>query len=262
MRYFPQLETRTAGQYPLRRERHERVVRHESLDGRLRSYYDPQGARVRWTLEYEGLTDGERERIDALFAECEGRLESFLFLDPAANLLKWSEDFEEGVWTVDPGIGLTTGRPDPWETTGATKVQNSSPTNQAISQTIAAPGQHHYCLSLFASGASTLLTLRIDAGGVVMERTVRTKPEWHRYTFAAQPGTAAETVKFSVIVPPQSQVEITGIQAEAQPAAGGYRRTNSRSGVYLQARFAEDRLAWTQQAPNNNAAAIRIESRP
>jgi hypothetical protein len=52
------------------------------------------------------------------------------------------------------------------------------------------------------------------------------------------------------------------MQAEAQPGPGGYRRTNSRCGLYANARFAEDELAWTQQAPNNNAAEIRIESRP
>lgn len=262
MRYFPQLETRTAGQYPLRRERHERVVRHESLDGRLRSYYDPQGARVFWTLEYAGLTDGERGAIDTLFDACEGRLETFVFLDPAANLLKWSEDYEQGVWTVGPGIDVTAGLPDPWETTRATMLVNTGAANLAIAQTIPGSGQHQYCFSVYAAGGGTPVTMRIDSGGVVRERTVRPKLEWSRYTFAARPGTDAETVTFSLILPPQSQIQVAGMQAEAQPAAGGYRRTNSRSGVYLNARFAEDRLAWTQQAPNNNAAAIRIESRP
>jgi hypothetical protein len=61
---------------------------------------------------------------------------------------------------------------------------------------------------------------------------------------------------------PGQAVALTGMQAEAQPGPGGYRRTNSRCGLYANARFAEDELAWTQQAPNNNAAEIRIESRP
>ena len=69
MRYFPQLETRTAGQYPLRRERHERVVKHESMDGRLRTYYDGNASRVGWVLQYEGLTDGERGPITGAIGE-------------------------------------------------------------------------------------------------------------------------------------------------------------------------------------------------
>ena len=79
---------------------------------------------------------------------------------------------------------------------------------------------------------------------------------------SAKPGTNAETVTFSLSLDAGQSVTVTGLQAEAQAAPGGYKRTNSRCGVYLNARFAEDELAWTQQAPNNNAAEIRIESRP
>jgi len=120
MRYFPQLETRTAGQYPLRRERHERVVRHESLDGRLRAYYDGTAGRVGWLLRYEGLTDAERGAIDELFTECEGRLRDFVFPDPAANLLHWSEDYSPSFWTVDPPLQRQPAKDEPRGTTRAT----------------------------------------------------------------------------------------------------------------------------------------------
>ena len=261
MRFFPQLETLTAGQYPLRRERQERVVRHESLDGRLRTYYDGNGSRVGWVLQYEGLTNGERAAIDALFNECEGRLQSFTFLDPAANLLRWSEDYSQSVWTVDPMLDLTPAFDDPWQMTRATVVSNAGSTAQKLSQTINASGMLQYCLSVYAAGIGTC-TLRIDSGGVVEERLIRLAGPWQRYSFAARPGSAAETVTFSLVLAPGQAVSMTGMQAEAQPAPGGYRRTNSRSGLYANARFAADELAWTQQAPNNNAAEIRIESRP
>lgn len=261
MRYFPQLETLTAGQYPLRRERQERVVRHESLDGRLRTYYDGNGSRVGWVLQYEGLTDGERAAIDALFNECEGRLQSFTFLDPAANLLRWSEDYNQNVWTVDPMLNMTPAFDDPWQMTRATVVSNTGSTAQKISQTINASGMLQYCLSAYVAGIGTF-NLRIDSGGVVEEREIRLAGPWQRYSLGAKPATAAETVTFSLVLAPGQAVSVTGIQAEAQPAPGGYRRTNSRSGLYANARFAEDELAWTQQAPNNNAAEIRIESRP
>jgi hypothetical protein len=262
MRYFPQLETRTAGQYPLRRERHERVVRHESLDGRLRTYYDGNSSRVGWVLRYEGLTDGERAAIDALFAECEGRLQTFSFLDPAANLLKWSEDYNQTAWTLGPLLFTEPGHPDPWDTFRATLVRNDGSALQGISQTIDASGTLQYCLSVWAGGAGSKFRLRIESGGAVTERAFTAGPRYQRYTVSAKPGPAAETVTFSLLLEPGYALSLTAAQAEAQPAPGGYRRTNSRSGVYRNARFAEDELAWTQQAPNNNAAEIRIESRP
>ena len=261
MRYFPQLETRTAGQFPLRRERHERVVRHESLDGRLRSFYDGNAGRVGWVLQYEGLTDAERSAIDSLFAQCEGRLQDFVFLDPAANLLRWSENYSQSVWTADPLITMQSAPDDPWGTTRATLITNNGGTSQGIRQTINASGTLQYCFSGFFGGTGKF-KLRIDSGGVVVEREFRPPGAWKRYSVAAQPGSNAETVTFSLVLDPLETVKVTGLQTDAQPAPGGYRRTTSRSGLYLKARFAEDELAWTQQAPNNNAVEIRIESRP
>lgn len=261
MRYFPQLETRTAGQYPLGRERHERVVRHEALDGRMRSYYDGSAGRVGWLLQYAGLTDGERAAIDALFAECEGRLQDFVFLDPAANLLKWSEDYSKPIWTRDPMLALTPALADPWSTTRATGVTNGGAAPQGLAQTINAPGTLQYCLSAYVSGGGRF-RLRIDTGGVIEEREFLADAAWKRYSVSARPGSNAETVTFSLLLPTGQSVNVTGMQVDAQVAAAGYRRTTSRSGVYLNARFGEDELAWTQQAPNNNAAEIRIESRP
>lgn len=262
MRYFPQLETRTAGQYPLRRERHERVVRHESLDGRLRTYYDGSAGRVGWVLQYEGLTNGERTAIDELFLACEGRLLDFVFLDPAANLLKWSEDYSQGIWTVDPMLAMLPGAADPWQMTRATVVANPGAAMQGMAQTISASGTLQYCLSAFVTGNGQRFRLRIDSGGVVVEREFVADGAWKRYSVSAVPGSNAETVTFSLLLEPGQSVTVTGMQAEAQLAPGGYRRTNSRCGIYPNARFAEDELAWTQQAPNNNAAEIRIESRP
>jgi hypothetical protein len=262
MRYFPQLETRTAGQYPLRRERHERVVKHEAADGRVFSLYDGNAARVEWVLRYEGLTDGERGAIDALFATCEGRLRSFVFVDPAANLLLWSEDYGRSAWTQGAMLTATSGQSDGWGTMRATRLTNTGSAAQSLSQTIAAPGQLHYCFSVFAAGAGQRFRMRIDGGGAVIEREFTASEDWRRYSVAGKPDTAAETVTFSVTLQPGQSVLVTGAQVDAQPAPGGYRPTTSRRGIYPNARFAEDELAWTQQAPNNNAAEIRIESRP
>ena len=261
MLYFPQLETLTAGQYPLRRERHERVVRHESRDGRLRAYYDGNASRIGWVLQYEGLTDAERGAIDSLFNECEGRLQDFVFLDPAANLLRWSEDYSQGAWAVEPMIAMEPGPTDRWDRFRSTKVMNNGVMEQRISQTIAAPGSLHYCFSAWIQGTERPFRLRIVSGGVVFERDFVSRFNWKRFYVAGKPGSNAESVTFSLEIDPSQTIYVSGLQVETQPAPGAYRHTNSRCGVYPNARFADDQLVWTQQAPNNNAATIRIVGR-
>jgi hypothetical protein len=141
-------------------------------------------------------------------------------------------------------------------------LRNNGSVPQGISQSIPASGLQQYCLSVWAGGLGQKFRLRIDSGGVITERAFTGTNRYERYTVAAKPDSAADTVTFSFLVAPDNAVCLTAMQAEAQPAPGGYRRTNSRCGVYLNARFAEDELAWMQQAPNHNAAEIRIESRP
>ena len=258
MRYFPQLETNTAGQYPLRRKRTERVVPVDSLDGRRLAYYDGAAARVEWSLHYEGLTDNEREAVATLFFACEGRLLPFVLVDPAANLLRWSEDFAQPAWTVGPMLSVSAGAADPWSTTRASTIANGGAATAAVAQTIGAPGALQYCLSAWVKGTGAL---RIDSGGVVIDKTFATCAEWQRVHVSGKPNSAAETVTFSLRVAPSETVSVAGMQAEAQPAPGGYKQTTSRAGLYPNARFAEDEMAWTMQAPNNNAAVIRIISR-
>lgn len=245
----------------MRRERHERIVRLESLDGSTRSYYDGNGSRVTWLLQYEGLTDGERDALDGLFQECEGALLDFVFLDPAANLLRWSEDFGQSIWLKDPLLTLQPGISDPWGRTGATRFNNAGASEQRVAQTIGASAEMTFCFSLFALASGQRFRLRIDSGGIVSERAFVATTAWERYSFASNPDSSADNVTFSVVLEPGQYLSITGVQAESQPAPGGYRPTNSRSGVYPHARFATDELAWIQQAPNDNAAEIRIESR-
>lgn len=258
MRYFPQLETNTAGQYPLRRRRTERVAPADSLDGRRLSYYDSTAAQIEWTLHYQGLTDSEREAVSALFFACEGRLLPFVLLDPAANLLLWSEDFLQSAWTTGPLLTVSAGAADPWSTARASTITNTGAATAAIAQTVGAPGALQYCLSAWVMGSGTL---RIDSGGVIAEKSFTTGAKWQRAQVSAKPNSPAETVTFSLRVAPSATVSAVGMQAEAQIAPGGYMKTTSRAGIYPNARFASDELAWTMQAPNNNAAVIRIISR-
>src|SRR5882762_4471679 len=110
MLYFPQLSTGAVGQYPIQKRRLSRTVMNEVLSGAKLKLADPNMAAVEWTLDFQTLTDGERDSLAQLYGEVEGRLGNFTFLDPTDNLLCWSGKLDEAVWernsllTITPGI--------------------------------------------------------------------------------------------------------------------------------------------------------------
>ena len=57
-------------------------------------------------LSANELSDQEWQDIEDLFTEVEGRLQSFLFLEPGANLLSWSEQLSNPAWNKDAGLAV------------------------------------------------------------------------------------------------------------------------------------------------------------
>jgi hypothetical protein len=262
MRHFPQLSTLTAGQYPIRRIRRERVVKNERKDGGVSAYYDPEGAGVSWELNFHALTDGEKAALDTLFDECEGRLQTFLFLDPASNLLRWSEDYGQTAWTNGPLLSIVPAQPDPWGGTRASTIANPAGALQGLQQSANIPGTMRYCLSAYVRGNGAPFHLRIDSGGFVAEKSFTSNGTWMRYLVSAAPGGSADITTFSLLLPPGGLVDVTGVQAEAQPGAGAYRKTVNSCGIYPQARFEQDTILWQRNAPEDHSATIHIVSRP
>src|SRR5258708_36886874 len=87
MLHYPQLTSGSVCQFPVKRRTTLRTVSNELPSGDNIRMSDPGAAHVRWQLQYLGLTDGERTSIEQLFEAAEGRLTTFSFLDPPANLL-------------------------------------------------------------------------------------------------------------------------------------------------------------------------------
>ncbi len=242
MLYFPQLM-----QFPVQKRRMERTAGMEAADGSEVKIADPAARVVEWRLELDGLTDAEWEGIEALFDAVEGRLGTFTFLDPFANLLAWSEDLGAACWAREGEVVL--GIADPLGGTGAAAVSGS------VRQSIAAPAALRYCLSAWVrSAGASVATLRIGA----CVRAFAAGAVWNRVEFSAQPGGVEETVEFAVET--AGAVEVFGLQVEAQAGASGYKKTGGRSGVHSNARFAEDRLERRGEAVNWNAARVGIVS--
>src|ERR671910_288909 len=101
MLYFPQLATGASAQFPLEWRLIRRTIVNRTADGTLLKLDDPNAAGIAWSLRYQGLTEAERAALEALFHDTEGRLQTFLFLDPRGNLLTWTEDLSKPVWHQD-----------------------------------------------------------------------------------------------------------------------------------------------------------------
>jgi len=150
MLYFPQLESGATSQFPGGKQLVERTVINELESGDTLKLGDPDEARVEWVLKYEDLTDGEVAAIATLFEACEGRLQTFVFLDPHDNLLDFSEDPGAEIWRKDPMIEIAYGAADPLGTHRAVRITNLGQAPQRLDQTLPAPEGLQYCLSFYA----------------------------------------------------------------------------------------------------------------
>jgi hypothetical protein len=255
MQCFPQLATGALGQYPLSRTRRTRTVNNALADGRSIRLADPDAGITEWQLCFEELTDGELAALENFFATAEGCLNTFTFLDPAGNLLSWSEKFDEAAWEKGPLIQLAGGAADPLGTARAWQVVNTGAAAQELAQTLNAPAGYSYCLSVYARSAGTT-GVTLIRGDQRDGRAVG--PNWSRLVLAGQSESEEETVRFGLELAAGASVEVFGMQAEAQTGASLYRRTQARSGVYEIARFKADELKVTTRGPGRHACVVGV----
>ncbi len=259
MLYFPQLASGATVQYPFVKQRIQRTISNSLPGGNVLKLLDPGGARVEWELTFESLNDEERIRLEEFFSAAEGRLNDFTLLDPAQNLLVWSEDLQAAAWTKGPMLSVNAGVADPSQGTRATRVSNAGAADQRIQQTIDAPGWFQYCFSLYVrSDAAGSIDLFRSTGGTEETRRYALSTSWMRLALLGASQTVEESVTFGVSLPPGMAVDIYGPQVEAQPAPSAYRRTTSRSGVYRGARLDDDSLSVTSDGPEQHSCTLHI----
>ena len=236
-------------QYPLLRVRRKRTAANALGDGSAVKLADPAASITEWRLDYAGLTDAEAEALAQFFRDVGGRLETFTFLDPGANLLLWSEDLDQSAWEKSPLAVVHAEAADPFGGARAWRLANGG-----VMQTLNAPGWFTYCLSLYVrseQGGS----VRLARGGETAERAITAR--WSRVSFVSQRPDAEESVRFGVEAA-DGPVEIFGLQVEAQAAASGYQRTAGRGGVYPNARLAEDSFVQRTDGPGQHGCTLGI----
>lgn len=253
MSVYPQLISGTVSQFPLTKRLQTRTVINTLADGSSIKLADVYGGSTGWRLEYGGLTDAETASLRQFFESCEGSLNGFTFVDPAGNLLAWSEDLTNSAWQPDPLLTVTGGIADPLGGKQGFNLSNSGAAAQGVSQTLNVPGGYVYSLSVYAqANAAALVTLSIGN----QRKNVAIGTSWTRVTFTASGDSTASSVAFAIQCAPGA-IAIFGPQVEAQPAASSYKRS-STGGVYESARFQDDALPCTSTAPNQNSATVNI----
>jgi hypothetical protein len=255
MFYFPQLSSGATGQFPITRQRSARTVVNQSWQGYQVKLADPGAAITDWHLSFAEMSDQELAALEALFQAVEGRLTPFTFLDPADNLLAWSEQQSQAVWQAGPLLTLTGGVTDPMGGTAAYQVSNPTAATLTLQQSINAPASLDYCLSVYArSDQSTQVWL--VRGSATEAQAIG--PVWTRLTSAGQLQDTADSISFGIALDPGATVDIFGIQAEAQTAASLYKQTAETGGVYPNARFRDDALTITTVGPSRHSCELDI----
>jgi len=261
MLYYPQLESGAVSQFPVMRNMTMRTVANELPSGFTIRMADAGYQKVQWRLRYASLTDAERTALENLFEASEGQLNTFTLLDPTANLLTWSEDWTQGVWTADPLLEVTGGVADPLGGNGGIQLTNTAQSTRQILQSTNGPSSYQYCFSVYVrSNASTAIALLMSATGQTVVTQVMTMTAWTRVVTSGKLSVQADGIAFGVQLPAGAQVNVFGAQVEAQPQAGVYKKTTDLGGVYANTRFSSDAITFASDAPDQSSGQIELIS--
>jgi hypothetical protein len=254
MLIYPQLPTGALTQFPVQVRQQKRTLVNTAADGTVVKLGDPGAATMEWQLRYEGLSDAELAALLAFFTEAEGSLNSFTFVDPTANLIAWSNDLSNAVWTAAPLLSLTGAVADPDGGTNAWQVTNSGAAAQDLTQTVAAPGGYVYCLSAFAR-ASAPAAFTLLLGNNRCDQHLGSG--WQRFASTGTGDPSASSMTFGIELGPGAAVDIYGLQVEAQDSPSLYKASTS-AGCYENARLRDDALTLTSTDVNRHSATVNI----
>ena len=258
MTVFPQLVTGALAQFACEKRLYGRAVISRAADASTFAAADPDGRRVGWNLAYTGLTVGEFGALKDLFDASEGRLNTFLFLDPMANLLGWTEDLSAAAWHADALLGVSAGAGGP--AGNSFQLANSGAGWAELSQTLPAPTDFVYAFSIWARGTGAL-RLRRSIAGDSEEVEFALTPDWRRIQLNGAFPSVGLGISFSIGLPAAGVAEVAGPQVEAQLTAGAYKPSLGRGGIYPAARFGTDQLLSRVEAPDWIDSQVTIESR-
>ncbi len=256
MRVFPQLSTGAMAQFPFEPEIAFRTVVNSPANDSEVTYSDPDFEERAWLLRPRELSDAEWQQIETLFDDGGGLYDTFLFLEPGANLLAWSESSGQTAWVKSSGAATTDGIADPGGGSGG--ISASGPGGAILGQTLTIPAGFRYAASVWARTAAGGAKLRVTDGvGLQSEAAIGSDNVWRRYEALFPGGSVEEILRFELEVG-GATLEVFGPQLEAQASPSAYKRTTARGGVFPAARFDQESLGDRLTGQGRHSGALRI----
>jgi hypothetical protein len=259
--FFPQLSSGATVQYPIKKTHISRNIQNVLPDGSMILFADPDGWMLNWELTYSELNASDIGSLQTHFSNCSGPFHPFTFIDPTENMLLSSEALTNAAWLNQGGLAIAGNATDPTGGSAAFTVTNTSQAAQAITQPLNVPAGYQYCLSLYASSAAqTSLTLNRKGPTASQANSVSVRSAWARFVSSGQLNDSGIGLTVGFTVPAGAQVQIYGMQLEAQPDPSRYRPTAQTGGVFPNAHWASDQLMITAQGLNQFSSTFSIET--
>jgi hypothetical protein len=260
MLVFPQLPTGASAQYPFTRQLTQRSIRSAMEDGTNIALADSAADHLRWRIGFRDLSDQEASSLNTFFMSTQGNLLPFLFMDPAANLLTWSEDFSQSSWQTT-GLSFDTAIADALGGKRAVRAHNDSVGSASIAQQTQIPGLAQTCFSVYLrSTVPATATLDRTCGTQSQTLVVAVTPVWQRFCLSGQFSAITDLSRFSVTMPATSAVELFGPQLDAQTNSSPYTLSTGRSGVFISARFDMKQMDVRSTGPNRNDCVVYVRA--
>lgn len=256
---YPQLASGAVAQYSIQRVRRSGAARIDTPGGA--SIQGPaSGAQsVEWLIGYRGMTGAEAGELRALFEQCRGRLGTFLFVDPLANLLSSSEELAASLWQKQAGVVVSAGGWDAGIRGRIHTMTNGGGSEAGVAQSVGVDRARQYAFSGYVrSAVGASVVFRASAGAEAVQAVESAAGVWKRVYLPVRFAAEGTGLTCGVSVSGGASVEVCGLQLEAQPAPGVYKPSAIAGGVFPEARFGMDELLITAEDQDRFRADVTI----
>lgn len=253
--YFPILRSGSMGQYPVARKTGHGLVTTTTPGGVVWRGRNGAAAEVEWRLSYDELTDDEARALEQHFDAMSGAAGRFTFVDPLANLLRWSEDVSAEGWARGAGLASQAMSDEAGEVYFA--LSNGGGGEVTLAQAVSLPAGARLCFSCEVRGAAS--GVEVMAGGE--RRRASGGAAWRPVHATCQPLGSETAVMAGLALAAGAVVEVRRMQAEMQTAPTPYKASWEFGGIYESTRYGQDRLVVAATGPNRNRAQVRLKSR-
>lgn len=219
----------------------------------------------RWNLVYT-LSDAELAILEAFYVARGGKLESFTWLDPNGNLMRYSEDFTQTAWEKFT-VTVADAQGDPFGGIRAMKTTSSGSNGMLAASVLPDGGASGFLITASVwvrSDTNFDLSLGfIDSGFSVLSNSVIpvVADKWVRLSHTAR---LATNLPIRMLIggfagwASGTILHLFGAKAAPLSASGAYVRSPQNWGYRTKVRFDNDALVVRQLGPNQNQVSIDL----